>query len=62
MFEITIKNYNAGEGVTYDEYLNVKSYKTTGDEKWLQINDYDGTVFFIKTEQILEFTVERLGI
>lgn len=62
MFEILIKNYNAGEGVTYDEYLNVKSYKTTGDEKWLQINDYDGTVFFIKTEQILEFTVERLGI
>lgn len=62
MFEITIKNYNAGEGVTYDEYVNVKSYKTTGDEKWLQIIDYDGVVFFIKTEQILEFYVERLGI
>ena len=60
MFEITIKNYNAGKGITYDEYVNVKSYKTTSNETWLQINDYDDTTFFIKTEQILEFYVEKV--
>ena len=60
MFEITIKNYNAGDGVTYEEYHNIKSYHTTPDEKWLQINDYDGITFFIKTEQILEFHVEKV--
>lgn len=32
MFEITIKNYNAGEGITYDEYHNIKSYHTTPNE------------------------------
>lgn len=60
MFEIAIKNYNAGKGITYDEYVNVKSYKTTSNETWLQINDYDDTTFFIKTEQILEFYVEKV--
>lgn len=60
MFEITIKNYNAGNGVTYEEYHNIKSYHTTPDETWLVMYDTDGFTFYVKVEQILEFYVEKV--
>lgn len=55
--EITIKNYNAGEGVELVEYKNVCDFAFDNDAWFLIIKHIDGTLNYVKTDQVLEMEV-----
>lgn len=54
---ITIKNYNAGEGVTEETYYGIRTYHTDSESGFLKMFD-DSKVYYISLEQILAFTVQ----